>query len=335
MTSIPTLICVDVEPDRRLPDLNGSADWKGFEESLRLFEELRRRAGIEARFCWFLRMDPQIELVNGSALWTVERYGAQIEKLRSVGDEVGLHTHAWRRVGGQWISDHGDQGWVNECVRVSFEAYESAFGHACRSFRFGDHWMNDETFDLVERLGARFNLTVEPGVRASAGGSAGEARTGHFPDYAKVPRELYRPAREDFRTRGEGRGERDMWVIPVSTVLLPHWPTAPLYRRLVWRARYGPRLYQPLSLALDPNVFRHSVEEVLDDGKARHLCVAVRTDVALNPLAAGHLRENVKLLLSHAAGGRVQLTTPTRLVTLKPINIEGSLDEIESTSTNA
>ena len=309
-TKIPALVCVDVEPDTRRPDLDARADWKGFEESLRLFEWFRGRAGVGALFNWFLRMDPQVEAAYGSADWAAERYGAQLEGLRAAGDEVGLHTHAWRRVGGAWVVDHGDQGWVNHCVRVSFDAYQSAFGRACRSFRFGDRWMNDETFGLVESLGALYELTLEPGRRPYAGVPNDADWTGRFPDYARVPREPYRPAREDFRARGE----REVWVIPVSTTLLPHWPPAPLYRRAVWRARYGRRLYEPLSLALDPNHFRHAVGAIVGGGSARHLCVVTRTDAAADRLGAARLRENMGLLLSHAAAGRLEMTTPARLV---------------------
>lgn len=309
-TKIPALVCVDVEPDTRRPELNSRGGWKGFEESLRLFGELRRGACVGVLFNWFLRMDPQVELLYGSAGWAAERYGAQIEDLRASGDEVGLHPHAWRRVGGEWVTDHGDQGWVGHCVRVSFDAYERAFGRACRSFRFGDHWMNDETFGLVESLGARYELTLEPGLRPSAGVPRGETCTGRFPDYVKVPREPYRPAREDFRERGE----RDVWVIPVSTALLPHWPRAPLYRRAVWRARYGRRLYEPLSLALDPIQFGQAVGAILDGGSARHLCVVVRSNAAADRVGATHLRENLGLLLSHAEAGRLELTTPARVV---------------------
>lgn len=300
--------------------MNSRAVWKGFEETLQLFEELRCRARVEALFCWFLRMDPQIQLLYGSALWAFERYGSQIENLRSVGDEVGLHTHAWRHVGGEWISDYGDQGWVNECVRVSFDAYASAFGRLCRSFRFGDHWMNEETFDLVELLGTRYDLTIEPGLRPNSISLAGETWTGHFPDYVKVPREPYKPARGDFRTDGEERRERDTWVIPISTVLLPHWPVAPFYRRLIWRARYGPRFYHPLSLALEPNHFKHTMSNLVESGSARHLCVVVRTDATLHPLLSGHVRENLELLMSEAAGGCLQLTTPARLVAARVVD---------------
>jgi peptidoglycan/xylan/chitin deacetylase (PgdA/CDA1 family) len=248
-------------------------------------------------------MDPQVQLLCGSAGWVIERYDAQIETLRSAGDEIGLHTHAWRRVGTEWISDYGDQGWVNECVRVSFNAYQSAFGSACRSFRFGDHWMNDETFSLAENFGACHNLTVEPGLRPIAVALPGETSTGRFPDYAKVPREPYRPARENFRKSGETRGENNSWVIPVTTVLLPRWPTAPFYRRIVWRARYGRRSYYPLSLALEPNHFKQSISDVVEGENARHLCLVVRSDAVLDQLWAGHVRSNLEFLLSKAADG--------------------------------
>lgn len=314
MFAVPTLICVDVEPDTRRPDINSSADWKGFEECWQLFEELRCRANIEAYFCWFLRMDPQVELLHGSAHWAFERYGALIERLRSAGDEVGLHTHAWRPVGGEWVADYADQGWVNQCVRVSFHAYENAFGRTCRAFRFGDHWMNEETFNLVESLGAHYNLTLEPGVGPSAGGVPGEASTGRFPDYAKVPRDPYKPAREDFRTRGDAHTERDLWVIPVSTARLPPWRAAPFYRRVIWRARYGPRRFYPLSLELEPDQFKHSVNNLIQLGNARHLCVVVRTDAVLKRTGAAHVRENLELLLSQGTSGRLKLTTPSHLV---------------------
>ena len=314
MKQVPTLVCVDVEPDTRRPQLDHGADWKGFEKALRLFEDLRSRFQVGVFFCWFVRMDPQIELLHGSAFWAVERYHTQIESLRRAGDEVGLHTHAWRRVDGEWISDYTDQGWINECVRVSFGAYKSAFGGACRSFRFGDHWMNDETFNLAESLGARYNLTVEPGLRSIVVALPGETSTGRFPDYARAPREPYRPARDNFRRSGEARGEKDSWVIPVSTVLLPRWPDAPFYRRVVWRARYGRRSYHPLSLALEPNHFRQSISDVVEGESERHLCVVVRTDAVLDQLLSGHVRSNLEFLLSKASDGHLQLTTPAHLV---------------------
>lgn len=316
MNQIPTLICVDVEPDMRRPDLNPRAAWKGFEETLRVFEELRSRSDRESIVCWFLRMDPQIEIVHGSALWVIHRYGAQIDNLRSAGDEIGLHTHAWRRVGDKWVTDNGDQQWVNECVRMSFHAYESAFGFQCRSFRFGDHWMNNETFDLVESLGAHYDLTVEPGVRpnALADQVPSEVFTGRFPDYTNVPREPYKPAKQDFKNRGEAHDQRATWVIPVSTTL-PHWPAAPFYRRVVWRTRYGPRLYYPLSLALDPDQLRPVLEQDVVDGEnSQHRCVVLRTDALSDRSRAKYVRENLELLMSLAARGRIQLTAPARLV---------------------
>ena len=317
MTTTPVLICIDVEPDAREIDVDARADWVGFEESFPLFDEFRTRAeraaGVPARFNWFLRMDPQVALVYGSAGWVAERYGARLERLRGAGDEIGLHTHAWRRAGDRWVTDHGDQSWVEHCVRLSFEAYERAFGRPCSSFRFGDHWMNDETLELVERLGARYELTLEPGLRAASGSPNGEAYTGAFPDCTRVPRAPYRPSRSDFRRPSAGEGARDIWAIPISTTLMPHWPEAPLLRRALWRVRYGRRDYTHLSLALDPRHFRRSVGDVLEGGAARYLCVVMRTDTAARGEAAACLRANIEFLLTLLAAGRVKLTTPQDL----------------------
>lgn len=315
MTSTPVLICVDVEPDVREVELDARADWEGFEESFRLFDGLRPRAedaaGAAARFNWFLRMDPQVAVAYGSAGWAAERYGARLEKLRAAGDELGLHTHAWRRAGGRWVTDHGDQAWVEHCVRLSFETYERAFGRPCTSFRFGDHWMNNETFGLVESLGARYELTLEPG-QAAARPANGDTYTGAFPDCTRVPRAPYRPSRRDFRRPAAGDA-RGLWAIPVSTARLPHWPAATPLRRAFWRVKYGRRDYVPLSLALPPPHFRRSVAEVIDEDAAPYLCVVTRADAAARRETAACVRENVEFLLTLLAAGRLELTTPEGL----------------------
>ena len=317
MTITPVLICIDVEPDVREVDVDARADWEGFEESFRLFERLRPRAeaaaGAAARFNWFLRMDPQVALAYGSAGWAAERYGARLERLRGAGDEIGLHTHAWRRVGGRWVTDHGDQAWVNHCVSLSFEAYERAFGRPCSSFRFGDHWMNNETLELVETLGGRYDLTLEPGQRAASSLPNGGAYNGAFPDCTRVPRAPYRPSRRDFRRPCAGGVGRGLWAIPVSTARLPPWPEVTLFRRAFWRVKYGRRDYAHLSLALDPPHFRQSVGEVIDGAASPYLCVLMRTDMAARGETAPRLRANVEFLLTLLAAGRVALTTPEGL----------------------
>ncbi len=156
---LPVILCIDVEPDERQVDLQSPHHWPGFEAAVAFFNNVRPRleqtTNSPAKFNWFLRMDPQVDRVYGGASWVVEHYGALIEQLERAGDEIGLHTHAWRwdEAMVQWIADHGNQEWVEHCVRISFRAYEDSFGRPCRSFRFGDHWMNNETMHLLESLG--------------------------------------------------------------------------------------------------------------------------------------------------------------------------------------
>ena len=219
MNKIPILICIDVEPDERVINPELKLDWKGFEKSYEFFTELRPRlqavSQFPVRFSWFLRMDPQIAHTYGSADWVVSRYRRLFEQLESEDDEIGLHTHAWRwdQHSQTWFQDFEDQHWVDHCVSSSFEAFQQSFDRPCRSFRFGDRWMNDATLELVEKLGADCDLTIEPGRRRQ---DLPDPFTGSLPDYSRTPRSPYTPSRTDF-TRCDFENGRRIQMIPIST----------------------------------------------------------------------------------------------------------------------
>ena len=219
MEKIPIVICIDVEPEERAIDPNVAADWIGFEKTFEFFEELRPRLEDTTRsavhFSWFVRMDPQIAHTYGSPAWPVIRYRRLFDRIAASGDEVGLHIHPWRWDEGfdGWISDMGNQEWVGHCVRMGFDAFEQSLNQPCRSFRFGDHWMNDATLDLVEKLGGRFDLTPEPGRKMLA---LPEPHTGCPPDYTLVPHQPYRPSKVSF-TQCSDSESRELWVVPLST----------------------------------------------------------------------------------------------------------------------
>jgi len=217
--TIPILLCIDVEPDPRLVDPNSQDDWVGFECAVELVDVLRpqleRATGRPARMSWFLRMDPQITHVYGSAGWAADRYRPQFDALIARGDEMGIHLHPWQwdRERAVWLQDFADQSWVTHCVESAFAAFEVAFGTTCRAFRFGDRWMNDESMALIERLGATSDSTIEPG---RVGTETPDEYRGTFPDYSSVPRHPYRPSRQDFRSPGP-RPLLDLFVIPVNS----------------------------------------------------------------------------------------------------------------------
>lgn len=219
MEKIPIVICIDVEPDERAIERNVAKDWEGFETTFEFYEKLRPRledaTDFPVHFSWFLRMDPQIADTYGSPNWAVTRYRKMFERLEATGDDIGLHTHAWRWDAKlcEWVADMGDQEWVNHCVQMSFSAFEQSFRRTCQSFRFGDHWMNDATLALVERLGARFDLTVEPGRKKLY---IPDRYTGSPPDYSQAPRQPYRPSKLNFTECGVEQ-KRELWAVPLST----------------------------------------------------------------------------------------------------------------------
>jgi hypothetical protein len=219
MKKIPILIAIDSEPNHRLVDPKVRKDWTGFEKTYEFFTEFRPRfeAAIDTpvHFSWFLRMDPQIAHVYGSSDWVIKRYSEIIRLLEIAGDDLGLHTHPWRwdEPSNNWIADFGSQEWINHCVEMSFRTFQETFGRGCQSFSFGDHWMNEETSHLLEKLGVCFDFTPQPGLTRV---DLEDPHTGSFPDYAHLPRHAYRPSRNNFITPAS-RDPRGLWVIPLST----------------------------------------------------------------------------------------------------------------------
>jgi hypothetical protein len=262
--AIPAVLCIDVEPDARETDRHSRDDWRGFEAMCDALDELRprleRATGAPARFSWFLRMDPQIELSYGSADWGLRRYADRFERLRAAGDEIGLHVHAWRwdEATGSWLIDFADTEWIEHCVRASAAAYESALGRRCRSFRFGDAFMSDAVAALLEELGIEFLLSVEPGRVVAPAAVGGERGTGSNPSHLGAPRVVFRPSRSNFRRRGLLRPRR-LWVIPLTSgVVEPRFPpsrfVSPKARLLAVGARARGRPWGRLRADPDPIV---------------------------------------------------------------------------------
>ena len=325
--TLPVILCVDVEPYNRQINPGGGEDWEGVEESARYFDSLRNRveetAGAPAHFNWFFRMDPQIERAYGSPGWAAQRYGEVIERLDAAGDELGLHTHAWRwdEGAGRWVTDHDDPRWVEHCVRMSFEAYREAFGRDCASFRFGDRWMNDETMDLLESLGVKYELTLEPG-RIPRPYPADKSPVGTLPDFVGVPRRPYRPSRRDFREPEPG-DERDLWAIPMSTGKEP----GRFVRVKRAAAALGLDLRKrndtvPLNLGLDAALFRALTESWLEAAEEKYLALIVRSDNSLPSRGRAHVEENLDFLLSHPLAPRLRFTTPAEALALLAVDTQ-------------
>jgi hypothetical protein len=222
MRPLPTILCVDVEPDGRTIDPRVPAEWRGFAQIIEPLDELRAAASgssAQAHLTWLLRMDPQIAMVYGSASWAAERYAPAVESIRRKGDAVGLHLHPWRWIeeSGEWIQDFADRHWLDHCLDTSFQAYQRRFGTKCAIFRFGDRWMDNRTLRSLIRRGVRYDLTLEPGPVGWTYPLASRYRW-RFPDCSAAPRQPYKPSAIDFRLRGRVR-PLPIWMIPVSTTV--------------------------------------------------------------------------------------------------------------------
>jgi hypothetical protein len=322
MPKIPIIICIDVEPDEREIDCKLAKDWEGFEHVFKSFTNVRCRleevTGAPANFSWFLRMDPQVKHTYGLHGWVTKRYGDAIRMLEQSRDELGLHTHAWRWDDSllRWVIDHGDQKWVEHCVQVSFDAFQDAFGRPCRSFRFGEHWMNNETMDLIERRGVDFELTVEPGRGSRPSISPWELHTGSFPDYTTAPSWPYRPSRQDFRT-DKGGSKRGLWMIPLSTEKMPgrfqSLKQAAMALGYDYRKNHEPI---PLDLCLDVTQFRPMVNNLIELKGQPYLAPVLRSASGLIPGSQASLEQNLNVLLSHPLANDFQFVTPAEAINI-------------------
>ncbi len=319
---IPVIVCVDAEPDKRLFEPGSLEPWRGLEKTAVFFRSARPRlasvTGSPPHFSWFFRMDPQVEVGWGAPDWGVRNYRELVNEFEQNGDEIGLHTHAWRwdREARRWIVDHGDQRWVEHCVDVSFRAFLESFGRPCRSFRFGDAWLNNQTARFLETLGVHFDLTLEAGKKPRRAERKNEIVTGAVPDLTPVPLFPFRPSREDFRTPDPSRTD-GMWMIPVSTGSFTDrrgvFETA--YCALFDRKRLRPK-FRTLRLAINPQAFAQGIERILRSSEEPLLVLEVRSCVTLYPHRFEHLKKNIDQLLSHRDARRFVISTPAEALDL-------------------
>jgi len=273
---VKAVLCVDVEPDARMPDPVVSMGWLGAE---RLFDDhdwLRSRLGGQA-INWFLRLDHQIEHLHGDIGWAAERFADDLHELIDSGDEVGAHPHNWRWTGVGWLPD-GTTSWVVENAERSLAAYAAAFGVGPPSFRFGDRFVCDDVVRLlIGHPDVKVDLTTEPGVRASRGlveAEKGQDITRH------VDAQLARRYRPDRGMVDISSDSGDLTMVPLTVAALP-----------------GSGTVDTLTLWRTPDEFDRMLRVRLLDRQLDHLAFAIRSDLALLPRAIAHVQTNLDTLM--------------------------------------
>ncbi len=319
---IPVLLVIDVEPDGFFVDPDAREPWRGFEQAWTWVQSARGRiaaaTGAPVRFCWGVRLDAQVERVYGDAAWALRRYEPQFADFLQHGDALGVHTHVyrWDEPRRSWVIEQGDPGWVEHNVRLSVGTFAAALGRPCDFFRFGDRWMSEAAMTLLDDLGIRFDLTLEPGRRQVPSYHPGKPSTGFVPDQRGVPSHPYRPGRGRFR-RADAARRAGLVEIPVTTAWVR--PLQGLRARptpacaLEWlKFRLRP-WFDTAGLYHEPRRLRSLVDVALEAG-ASYLSLPVRSDSFLRNLQTGELDRSLELLLAHPLASRFEFTTPGQLV---------------------
>lgn len=312
---IPIILCIDAEPDPLGGRPGQPVPWRGFQTTFEFSARLRSRCaeitGVPARFSWFLRMDPQIELIYGDPTWAITRHGSIIDAVQKQGDELGLHVHTERWLADQesWLIDHGDQQWTDRCMQSAFAAFHSALGRTCTAFRFGNHFMNEATARLLEPLGVQVDLTLEPGRVPRPGGAASRrAHAGPLPDNSAVPTYPFRPSRSDFLQADPARAD-GAWMIPLSAGIMGRSRGFRRFVRLCLRGGPVPSGYGVLRLWESWPLVCEALDRLLDE-PPRYLAFAIRSHMTrVLPLRL-NLERNLKHLLRHPRSEEFVFCTP-------------------------
>jgi len=329
---IPVFFNTDVETDDRPASPLDRQPWDGFGMTWDILESYRPRleeaTGAPVRFIWNLRMDPQIEKVYGTPSYAVDANTKLIERILERGDQIGLHPHSFRwddRLDG-WVCDRGSEAWTDQVIETSFQAYASSLGRPCRVSRFGEFWMTDRAVRLVERLGGRFDMTIEPGLPPMPTMETDFPFTATLPGFEGVPQEPYHPAPEDFRRPDLGDGD-GMWLIPMSTE--SSRPRAPVpranpirqpvraARAIRRRVRHPVRTVKPPLRTLSPwmrwsspSAFWRAAERLISRLERPYLAVAIKTDVPLFPIQLEGFTAIMEHLFDRPLVRRLRFTTP-------------------------
>lgn len=313
--TVPILFCIDVENNDFDPARDDPTPWTHLEacfDQLGAYRcRLEQATGKSVALTWAVRADPQVAAIYGDLDWGLRTYASKWHELSAVGDDIGLHPHPqlWSEVVQGWCGGQDDAVWIEKVVRDSFEAYCRVLGRAPQTLRFGNRFMNQNISQVIESLGMRFDLTLEPGYTGRDGSLAWHRAPGRCPDYFEVPRVPYRAVADNYREPAAARGA-GIWHIPMSTA--PVGSAAPLSRGPHYRA-VAPSLftYEVLHMSLSPELFRRAVDHLLNESPRPYLAVVIRCDMIHMP----EVWANLETLRTHPMAGRFVFSNADQLLT--------------------
>jgi glycosyltransferase involved in cell wall biosynthesis len=318
---IPIIFCIDVEPDGFFIDRGRPMPWAGYESTYAFLHQIRPHlslhTGAPVHYSWFLRMDPQIAETYGTAHWVVDTYPKFVDDMLVNRDEIGLHPHdyRWDPERQSWIVDHGNQPWIDHTVNLAVESYRTVLSRDCESFRYGDRWMNDLTLRLIERLGVKYDLTLEPGQEGKPATYPDKPYSGSIPDYTEVVQYPFHPCSTDFRKPDPSK-KCGIWMIPITSA----------DRNLVFRRNRlsgsaspdGSKKpnYETLNLRHELRFIKPAMNHLLKTLAKPYLTFVVRSDIGTKPHLMKNMQENLNYIMSHPSAKKFVFSTPAETMTL-------------------
>lgn len=329
---IPIIFCVDVEPEDRLTDKKNPLPWHGYEATALYLTQIRTRiekiTSFPVHYTWFYRMDPQIEDTYGHIAWPIIHYPDLAEGFVNMGDELGLHIHAyrWDDPLQTWIVDHGNQPWIHHCLSRGFQGFKSALNFPCKTFRFGDRFMNNETMTELQRLGIRYDLTAEPGMPSVPALSLHERHTGMLPDYRGMAHAPYQPASHDWRIPNMKESPGGLIEIPMSSGWgipaqpSPTWTakTQRVLKQLIGRPWKPWQPFETVNLARPTASISPIIDHLLETLENPYIACVIRSSTLYYPEKRMAFEANLTHMLHHPRAQDFVFVTPREALEFFP-----------------
>lgn len=207
MKTIYVVIGSDTDPDRPgfVPGLSveEGKGWHGMLEGIPKAKEalcdVKDSSGHAPVFTWCLRVDYQMQAINGSFSYVLENHRDFLLNLEKTGDELAWHPHFWNlnKTTGKWQQEIRDVDWQVSMLADGFRAYEALFPGRPRSVRMGWDYHNDRTIGKLAELGIVVDFSGIPGWKIDPPKS-GEGGYNCY-DWRLSPNRPYYPSAVDYR----------------------------------------------------------------------------------------------------------------------------------------
>ena len=198
-------------------------------------------------------------------------------------------------------------------MNVAAGAFARCFGESVRRSSQGAYFLGDAIVDHAITLGIEVDVTAEPGLPAQIDdASFGAYTTAPSPDFRHFPRRPYYPSRSAVGTPARSPADRrPLLIVPLTAYDYP-FALAPWSRRFaktLLRRPHQPLPLNPWKTWSDPRTYWDLVARAVDEGPARYLAFAIRTDA---PDSRPHLQAKALLeyLPTHPIARRLRFIDP-------------------------